>query len=239
MDLQPISRRSVPDEVFERLLAEMVQGTLSPGEPLPSERKLAEALGVSRPAVREALQRMAQAKLVDVRQGESTTVLDYRKHAGLDLLPRLLMPGDDIDVSVVRSIMEARLHIAPKIAELAAERSGSKLADRLGAAIAELESDDDPVRRQHRALDFWDLLVEGASSIVFRLMFNGLRAAYLPTMEALTAVMAAEVDRVDAYRALADAVTAGDARKARELAVDLLTPATERMFTALRQLEQS
>ena len=239
MNLQPISRRSVPDEVFERLLTQMVEGTLGPGEALPSERKLAEALGVSRPAVREALQRMAQAKLVDVRQGESTTVLDYRKHAGLDLLPRLLMPGGQVDIGVVRSIMEARLHIAPKIAELAAERSGPRLAGDLDAVIAALVAADDPVRRQHRALDFWDVLVEGASSIVFRLMFNGLRAAYLPAVDALTTIMAAEVDRIDAYRALAAAVTAGDARQARDRAVDLLTPATERMFTALRHLEQS
>src|SRR5690349_15136281 len=57
--IQPVQRRSVPDDVFEQLAAEVVGGVLAPGAPLPSERKLAELLGVSRPAVREALQRLA------------------------------------------------------------------------------------------------------------------------------------------------------------------------------------
>lgn len=239
MALRPIDRRSVPEEVFEQLLAEMVGGRLPPGEPLPSERKLAEALGVSRPAVREALQRMAHAGLVDVRQGDATMVRDYRKHAGLDLLPRLLLPGNQVNVAVARSIMEARLHVAPKIAELAATRGGAGLRTPLHAALAALNAANGPVQRQHRALEFWEVLVDGADSIVFRLMFNGLRAAYLPALGALATVMAAEVDRTDAYRALADAVVSGQADAAHAAADDLLRPATEGLLAALEQLEES
>src|SRR6476659_8580567 len=87
--LQPVLRRSVPDEVFDQVLDEVVSGALGPGASLPSERRLAEVLGVSRPAVREALQRMTQTRLLDVRHGGSTTVRDFRRYAGLDLLPRL------------------------------------------------------------------------------------------------------------------------------------------------------
>ena len=87
MPLQPVTRRSVPDEVFDQVLAEVVDGELEAGEPLPSERRLAEVLGVSRPAVREALQRMAQTRLLEVRHGGATTVRDFRRYAGLDLLP--------------------------------------------------------------------------------------------------------------------------------------------------------
>lgn len=76
MPLQPVHRRSVPDEVFDQVLGEVVGGGLAPGEQLPSERRLAEVLGVSRPAVREALQRMSATRLLDVRQGGSTTVRD-------------------------------------------------------------------------------------------------------------------------------------------------------------------
>ena len=91
MPLQPVTRRSVPDEVFDQVLAEVVDGEIEAGEALPSERRLAEVLGVSRPAVREALQRMAQTRLVEVRQGGATTVRDFKRSAGLDLLPRLLV----------------------------------------------------------------------------------------------------------------------------------------------------
>ena len=97
MPLQPVTRRSVPDEVFDQVLAEVVDGELEAGQTLPSERRLAEVLGVSRPAVREALQRMAQTRLVEVRQGGSTTVRDFRRTAGLDLLPRLLVRAGNLE----------------------------------------------------------------------------------------------------------------------------------------------
>lgn len=239
MALRRVDRRSVPDEVFEQLLSEMVGGGFPPGEPLPSERKLAEALGVSRPAVREALQRMAHAGLVDVRQGDATTVRDYRRHAGLDLLPRLLLAGDQVDVGVARSILEARLFVAPKIAELAAVRGGAALAEDLDPAVEAIDEAPDPVQRQHRALEFWERLVDGADSIVFRLMFNGLRAAYLPALGALATVMSAEVDQIDSYRALAAAVVDGNADAAREAADALLRPATEALLAAMDQLEES
>src|SRR2546428_3285725 len=187
MALQPVARRSVPDEVFEQIVADVVGGELAPGETLPSERRLAEVLRVSRPAVREALQRMAQAGLVEVRQGDATTVRDFRRHAGLDLLPRLLLPRGELDLAVARSVLEARLHVGPKGAALAAERGGARLEPDLRTPVAALGSDPDPVARQRNALTFWDHVVDGADSIPFPLMFNSLRAAYEPPPEALAA----------------------------------------------------
>ncbi|HET9140483.1 FadR/GntR family transcriptional regulator [Actinophytocola sp.] len=239
MDLQPVARRSVPDEVFEQIVAEVVGGDLAPGAVLPSERRLAEVLRVSRPAVREALQRMAQAGLVEVRQGDATTVRDFRRHGGLDLLPRLLLRGGELDLTVARSILEARLHIGPKVAALAAERAGGRLAAELRAAADAIEADPDPVARQRHALVFWDHVVDGADSIAFRLMFNSLRAAYEPALDALAAVMAAEVDRVSAYRALTAAIGSGDPESARSAAEDLLGPATDLLLSAIRTLEEA
>src|ERR1700742_3742550 len=128
MPLQPVTRRSVPDEVFDQVLAEVVDGEIGAGETLPSERRLAEVLGVSRPAVREALQRMAQTRLVEVRHGGSTTVRDFKRYAGLDLLPRLLGRRGELDPEVARSVLEARLAVGPAVAALAAARSGPALA---------------------------------------------------------------------------------------------------------------
>lgn len=123
MALRPVTRQSIPDHVFEQIMSDVLSGELAPGELLPSERRLAEVLGVSRPVVREALKRLTAAGLVEVRQGDATTVRDYKRHAGLDLLPRLLLRGgdrgDELDVAVVRSILETRLHNGPKVAELA------------------------------------------------------------------------------------------------------------------------
>jgi GntR family transcriptional regulator, transcriptional repressor for pyruvate dehydrogenase complex len=237
MALKPVNRRSVHEDVFEQIVADVLSGEMQPGQTLPSERRLAEVLGVSRPAVREALKRVSAAGLVEVRQGDATTVRDFRRHAGLDLLPRLLLHAGELDVSVVRSILEARLHIGPKAAELAAQRRGSGLAALLDESVLKLEVEQDSVERQRHALTFWDHVVDGAASIVFRLMYNTLRAAYEPALPALATVMAAEVGRPDAYRRLADAIVAGDPDAAKQAAVDLLEPATTAMIAAITSLE--
>lgn len=238
MPLSPVARRSVPDEVYDQLLGELLDGGLAPGEPLPSERRLAEVLGVSRPAVREAMQRLAHAGYVDVRQGDATTVRDFRRLGGLDLLPRLLLARGGLDLAVARSILEARAHVGPKIAELAAGRGGPEVVGPLEQAVDALRADADPVRRQHVALVFWEHLVEAADSITFRLMFNSMRAAYVPLIEALAPLMAAEVDRVDAYAALTRAVGAGDAPEARARAADLLGAATSSLLDAIERMQE-
>src|SRR5690349_9721839 len=143
----------------------VVDGSLAPGEALPSERRLAELLGVSRPAVREALQRLSATRLVDVRHGGSTTVRDYQKHAGLDLLPRLLVRDGELDTAVARSIIEARLAIGPDVARMAAERADKAPETAragLGSALTDLEASGTPVERQHAALAFWDAVVDCA-----------------------------------------------------------------------------
>ncbi|MCU1701891.1 MAG: lutR [Mycobacterium sp.] len=237
MALQPVNRRSVPEDVFEQIVAEVLSGDMAPGAALPSERRLAEVLGVSRPAVREAIKRLTEAGLVEVRQGDATTVRDFRRHAGLDLLPRLLIRAGEVDVSVVRSILETRMHNGPKIAELAAQRRSPNLADLLDATIGALDAEDDPVERQRHALTFWDHVVDGADSIAFRLMYNTLRATYEPALPALATMMAAEVGRPNAYRDIAKAIRDGDPVAAEAAARALLEPATVALLSVIDSLE--
>lgn len=232
MVLKPVTRRLVPDDVFDQLLGEVVDGSLGPGDALPSERRLAELLGVSRPAVREALQRMSATGLVEVRHGGATTVRDLQRHAGLDLLPRLLVRDGELDPDTARSIVEARFAIAPHVAELAATRSSRATPGTrqgLGDAVAALGRADGPVERQRAALAFWDAVVDLADSIAFRLMFNSLRAAYEPAIEALAPLLDAEVSNVAGYQAIATAVLDGDVGAAARTADALLRPATEAM----------
>ncbi len=134
---------------------------------------------------------------------------------------------------MAHSILEARLWNGPKVAELAAQRATVSTANTLDAVVDALDTDTDPVARQRLALDFWDLIVDGADSIMFRLMFNTLRAAYEPMLDALAVVMAAEVSEVDRYRAITDAVRRGDPEDAFAAAHALLEPATILLASAL------
>jgi DNA-binding FadR family transcriptional regulator len=235
MPLQPVIRRSVPDEVFDQVLGEVVSGALGPGEALPSERRLAEVLGVSRPAVREALQRMTQTRLLDVRHGGATTVRDFRRYGGLDLLPTLLVRGGSIDVPVVRSVVEARLLIGPGVAALAAERRNPDQLVQLTETVTAYAVEDHAVERQRITLAYWDLLVDAADSITFRLLFNSLRAAYEPALAVLASVLGAG-ESAGAYRVLTAALEGGDPDTARAAAERVLRPSTDALLTALDHL---
>jgi GntR family transcriptional repressor for pyruvate dehydrogenase complex len=238
MPLQPVTRRSVADDVFDQVLEEVVSGALGPGASLPSERRLAEVLGVSRPVVREALQRMAQTRLLDVRHGGATTVRDFQRNAGLDLLPALLVSGGSIDLSVARSVVEARLVIGPGVAALAAERRPEDLVPRLEEVVAAYAAADEDVVRQRHALAYWDLVVDAADSITFRLLFNSLRAAYEPALALLAPVLSTETDGTGAFRVLTAALAEGDPATARAAAERVLRPSTDVLLTALAAVEE-
>ena len=94
MGLQKIERNSVSDAVYDQLSREILEGRMSAGQTLPAERALCQMLGVNRGAVREALKRLSQAGLVQVRHGGGATVLDFRETAGMDLLSGLLFSSD-------------------------------------------------------------------------------------------------------------------------------------------------
>jgi DNA-binding FadR family transcriptional regulator len=67
-------------------------------------------------------------------------------------------------------------------------------------------------------------------------MCNTLRAAYEPALPALAVMMAEEVGRPDAYRAIAEAIRDGDPTAAEAAARALLEPATAALLGALDAL---
>ncbi|MGE0151595.1 MAG: FadR/GntR family transcriptional regulator [Reyranellaceae bacterium] len=65
----PVKARRIFEEVVEQIREQIVTGRLKPGDKLPAERELAEQLGVSRTAVREALRVLEIAGTVQLRKG--------------------------------------------------------------------------------------------------------------------------------------------------------------------------
>ncbi|MFC9789674.1 FadR/GntR family transcriptional regulator [Rhodococcus sp. NPDC127528] len=238
MMFEPIARKSASGEVFDQISARVLGGELASGADLPSERRLAEAFGVSRPAVREAIQKLAQAGLVEVRQGDATSVRDFRRQAGPELLSQLLVRDGRPDWTVARSVLEARRLIGAQVARLAAARATAETAPALRSAVESLADAEDPVAMQVAALAFWEHVVDTADSIAFRLVFNSLRNAYEPTMNAVAAVMVAEVGSTDRYRELAEAIASHDEDAAERAAATLLDLGSAALSTVIDQLQR-
>jgi GntR family transcriptional regulator, transcriptional repressor for pyruvate dehydrogenase complex len=236
--LTPVSRRSVPDAVFDQLAADILGGELTPGTQLPAERRLAEVLGVSRPAVREALQRLAHAGLIDVRQGDTTTVRDYLRSAGPELLPRLLAGDGTPDLEVVRHILEARFALTPDISRRAAQRRSEAHLRRMHELIERMEEEvDDLPALQRTALELFSAIIDASGNVVYRLLFNALETAYLPAMDALAQVLAPEITDVATHRALVDAIDRGNGAQAAAIGRRLIGIGTASAMAALDELE--
>lgn len=71
---EPIARRKLSDEVFDRLKRMITAGEVKPGDAMPSERELMERFGVGRPAIREAMQALAGLGLLTISHGERARV---------------------------------------------------------------------------------------------------------------------------------------------------------------------
>ncbi len=234
-----IQKRSVSDEVFDQLRNRIVYQELKAGEELPPERLLSEMLGVSRNAVREAIKRLQQARLVEVKHGGMTTVLDYRREASADLLPSLLFDQDgQIQVDAARSIVRMRQVLSPAIAADAAVNGGAVTADRLDALVDDMLAAVAPVDLQRLAFEFWEVLVDGSGNIAYRLAFNSLRKTYEPLWELLTQMLDRDLRKLDSFRGLAMLVREGKADEAAELARDYIDGSSNAINQFLDLYEQ-
>jgi len=236
--LTPVRKQSVSDAVFAQLRDQIVSGELSAGSPLPAERVLCEALGVNRGSVREALSRLQQSRLVSIRHGGTSQVLDYRHSAGLDLLADLVVsPAGRLETGLVRGIIEMRSALAPDIARRAAER-GAAAAPRLDAVVARMRAAaGDLLVLQELAAEYWSELVDAADNLAYRLAYNSLHATYDQCRALFTQVLADELGDVAGYAAVAAAVAAGDAERAARQARRLIERGERGVKQALALLD--
>jgi len=238
--LTRVRKQSVSDAVFAQLRDQIVRGVMAPGSPLPAERVLCEALGVNRGSVREALKRLQQSRLVSVRHGGTSHVLDFRASAGLDLLAELMITAaGGFDTRVVRSIVEMRSALAPDIARRAAERARPGQLDALDGVVAAMaKSATQLPALQALAIDFWSQLVDACDNLAYRLAYNSLRATYDQCRELFTYVLAEELGDLRRYRAIAAAVRARDPDAAEARARALIRRGERSITAALQQLER-
>jgi GntR family transcriptional regulator, transcriptional repressor for pyruvate dehydrogenase complex len=201
------------DPVHERLRGDILAGRLVPGDPIPSERVLADEFGVGRHAVREAVKRLEQLGLVRISHGGATRVLDWRDSAGLDVLLDLFAT-EHTPPDLLHAALEMRATIGVDAARLCAIRGdAAQRAEVARLAAGHLDADG------YGAL--WRAIVTGAGNLAYRLAFNSLveALAHRPELaEALLPRNAADLG------ALAEAIDAGEPDAAVAAAGRLLAP---------------
>ena len=119
MQITPIQKVNVVEEIFDQLQSMLIEGTWKPGDKIPSENELSETFGVSRMTIRQALQKMKALGLIETRSGSGSFVRKISPDDSLQDLVPLMYIGDTTQQQVFqfREIIDAEsIRIAAPIA---------------------------------------------------------------------------------------------------------------------------
>ncbi len=217
----PIPRVSVPDHVFARLSEAILSGEYRPADRLPTQRALAADLQVNMASVREALGRLEQLRLIDIRHGDGARVLDWRRSGGLESLVMHAGPGE-----FMGDLFEARGLLLVEASRLAARRR----TDEQAATLIELANAVAGAGEDGAALladwSFMAALVEAAHNMVFQLIMNSVREIYLPRTASFAALVSDRARLAPLYARAAEAVRDGDEQAAAAAIGDLVQAQT-------------
>jgi GntR family transcriptional repressor for pyruvate dehydrogenase complex len=206
--LKAVKRTRLSEEIMAQLVESVRQGKLQPGERLPSERELAEQLGVSRASVREALRALSLKGLVVSRPGAGTFV-------ATGILEASAVPPED--ERALRDIFELRMLLEPPIAALAAQRAAPADIERLRAILKEqAEQVQRGITGAEADQSFHSALAEATGNSALLRLSSTLMAVLAPTRDERLQTPQRIRLSLQSHQRILDAVAAGNLKEARQ-----------------------
>ncbi len=229
---RPLERSSLSAQLFEQLRTQILAGQYAPGDRLPPERELCESFQVNRGSVREALKRLEQTRLIRIRQGDGSVVLDFRAHAGFDLLSHLVMPGGTLNPLALRSVLEFRALIGPEIARLAALRATPEHVEHLADLVTQIKQCEDNETFQQLDFEFYKVMARASENVAFLLVLNSITDVYAESRQHFASMFAKSTDSHQIYRRVQQAIKKGQTAAAARLCRELLDGGTVALASA-------
>jgi GntR family transcriptional repressor for pyruvate dehydrogenase complex len=233
-NIDPIKREPLATQVARRLVEFILSGEVEPGTRMPSERQLAEAFGVGRSAMREALKALSLIGLVEVRQGDG----HYLRKADSALLPEVIEWGLLLGEQRTMDLVEARQEIEIAIAGLAAKR-------RTDSDLADLRDLLDRMAHPPSMAGFVDVdvqfhlrLAEAAHNSVLRDIHSSVQALLKTWIARVLAASGSIHPSYDEHVPIVDAVEQGDAAAAQAAMAAHMESAAARLKATLEQADR-
>jgi len=165
-----------PAEFAEKQLLEaIIDGIHGPGDNLPAERVLARSLGVTRPTLRETLQRLSKEGWVTISHGKPTRVNDYLSFGGLGILNALCRFNNSLSPDMIIHLLEARTLILPGVVQRAVAREPDTILAYLNAGVS---LDMDAKTFSHYDWELQMLMAKTIGNPVLKMMFNDFAPVY-------------------------------------------------------------
>jgi len=222
---------SLPDRLSIRLEQLILDGSLQPGDKLPSEMELTEQLGVSRVSIRQALHELEIRGLIDRRPGRGTVVLsptEARSAAG-GAIGGVLSTGARPDIE---HILELRSIIEPPIAGLTSIRATARDIAQLEGLVQAQRS---PRSREHYAeLDqaFHQAIAQYTHNPLLAMLNQQIASLIAPSRSVSLQTKARRDSSTAAHQRILDAIRAKDAEAAEREARAHLVAVREQIVMA-------
>lgn len=174
---------SLSQAVVEQLERRIVSGEVAVGSKLPTESELCEAFGVSRTVIREAVTHLKSLGLVETRRGVGTTVL---RNEAAEARPAVHVSPRTVED--ILQVLELRLTLEPRAAELAALRHDDEDRRRLEARHAEFvaaQAAHSQARREDFA--FHHAIIKATHNDCFDRLYEPLSDSMIPRAKLLSA----------------------------------------------------
>lgn len=241
MDFPKLQVPRLSDAIAHQIEARILEGSLKPGNRLPPERELAADLGVSRPSLREAIQKLVSRGLLTSRQGDGHWVTDRLDASFADPWQQLIEHHPQLR----EDVLEFRQLLEVESAGLAAERATAADLQHLQAAFATLET----AYRQHdRAAQviadvaFHQAVAEAAHNVLFaHLSGSLLRLQHDHTGRNLSELAVSPetgAQLMQQHHEIWQAIHQHDAAAARAAAQNHLVYVRQRLSAATRRAER-
>jgi len=180
MQVAPIQRTNVSDEIADQLRRRILKGELKAGEKLPPERELALRFGTNRNTLREALRILESAGLLIIRQGASIEIADVARDGRLELLPYLAEYSEPTArlLRPLRHAMKMRQLLLSEAAAAAAESATAEGIGELKALAGAVRGISDAEAEQQGDYAVYAAMIRLTGSITFQWSYNSFSPAY-------------------------------------------------------------
>jgi GntR family transcriptional repressor for pyruvate dehydrogenase complex len=234
--MRRVQSRKLSDDIMEQLESMIIDGRLLAGQKLLSERTLAEQFAVSRPSVREAIQKLENKNLVERKQGGGTFVKPRLNELIID--PLLLLFSDKPEMQF--DLLEFRHALEGMAAYYAALRGQPEDYRALESALDALPDDSTDKSQQAAALvNFYLTMANAAHNMVLQHVMRSLQSMLQDNIQRNLEVLAKHADAAQNInhqrRIIVEAILAGDPEQARKASNEHLAYIEDTLLNINRQ----
>ena len=218
MPFQKVNPEKLSTTVTRQIELLILRGILRPGERLPSERELAERLGVSRPSLREAVAELQNNGLLTAKAGAGIYVADVLGSAFSDGLVRLFSAHDEAVFDYISFRRDMEGLAAERAARLGSDTDLQviqKIYDKMEAA----HTKRNPADEAQLDADFHLSIIEASHNVIMlhmmRSMYDLLKQGVFYNRQVMFRNKTTRTVLLDQHRAINTALQARDPAAAR------------------------